>query len=376
MRKPKNVSLIASLIASALSTLLVAPLLTMASAGAATRATPLLVAAVPGSSSIYVVAARSCPSALCLDLERTDDLGASYAARTLPPVAGAPGSSTGTLKDLVFANVSDGYALEGTGTPRTLWVTTDGARSWHKQRVAAGSTIFSVTTSGSRLYAVVATCTGPADDRTCSDFRLGRSGLAGSHWSFALLPGTKLRYGTFDGTVAADGTHVWVSEQTQLSIVYSSTNAGESWRSRSELDLASVSGCALTAESASVLWAGCPTGMMESFYYSSDGGLTWRPVVQQGYSGTGGGFFAPVSATTAYLDYGETARNVFRVSAPSLRETHVGDLVCTDVASVAFTSESDGAAVCSKDSGTTLTTVLEVTSDGGAHWQSRSVPAA
>jgi hypothetical protein len=184
-----------------------------------------------------------------------------------------------------------------------------------------------------------------------------------------------LRLGTFDLRVAAVGKDVWVSEQTRYSVVYSSTNAGATWQSRGELNLGSVSGCALTAMSSSVLWAGCPTGMMESFFYSSNGGVSWRPVLQRGYSGTGGGFFAPVSATTAFLDYGESARNVFKVSAPSLRESYVGELECADVLSVAFVNASNGAAVCSKDSGTSMIQVLEVTSDGGARWHAQAIPA-
>ncbi len=347
-----------------------------AASGAATRATPLLIARVPQTASIYVVASRACASSPCLELERTDDLGATFSPRVLPPYSGAPGSSTGTLQRLSFANLDDGYILAGTNTPTTLYVTTDGARSWHARTIASGATIFSLTVTGTRLYAVVADCHGPSNRRSCADYRLARAGLGATAWTFVTLPSSSLKLGSFDGTVGADGDHVWISEQTRAALLYSSSNAGATWSARSEAGLGSVSGCALSVMSPTVIWAGCPTGMMESFFYSSDAGVTWRPVLQRAYAGTGGGFFAPVSTTTAYLDYGQTARNVYRVSAPSLRERAVGELDCASVVSSAFVNANDGAAVCSKVRGATMVEVLEVTTDGGSRWSERGLPAS
>lgn len=360
----------------AVASMLVATFATGASSATSTaNATPALVAGVPGTSLIYVVAAEPCSRALCLATLRTSDNGAHFTRVGSPPGAAERGEIAGTLDTLVFANRRDGYALVGANEPFALYVTTDGAQRWRRATVETGDSIYGITATAKWLYAVAARCHGQNSDQPCGDYRLARSSLAATTWSLRPLPSASLQLGTFDGTVAAYGVDVWISSQTHTTDVYTSDNGGVSYERRSEPKLGSVSGCHLTAMNARDLWAECPTGMMASFFFSSDGGASWRSVHQGQYGGTGGGFFAPVTASLAILDYGAQTHNIYHVVAPSLDQHYVGDLACANVLSEAFTSARDGLVVCTKSSATTTREVLEATSDGGATWRVRGIRA-
>ena len=82
-------------------------------------------------------------------------------------------------------------------------------------------------------------------------------------------------------------------------------------------------------------------------------------------SGTGGGYFDPVSGGLAYVDYGETPRNLYRLGDALGAAVHVGELKCAE-ATLAFINRSDGLALCTQNFSTWD---MKRTTDGGRTWQ-------
>ncbi len=89
--------------------------------------------------------------------------------------------------------------------------------------------------------------------------------------------------------------------------------------------MVSINGCGLDLVTPEDAWAQCPTGMLVSFFYSSDGGARWESVPQRPFAGTGGGFLAPTWNSLAYIDYGETPNNFYRVNMRDDAAVHVGE---------------------------------------------------
>lgn len=368
----KRLALAAALLASCLA-VATAPLF----AGAATRPAPApqMLAGVNGSSIVYVLSTSvhfdgtnpaMCHYQACYDLRRTNDNGSHFTTLKLPPIAYVHGALTGDLERLVFANSNDGYAILGTSTPSVLYVTMDGARSWHQEAIAPGFSIFDCTATRNKLYAVIARC---PKDMDCTDFRIARSSLAAVRWSTTPLPtsppGTGVGMGAF-------GSNVWLSRQSMATaLLLISHNGGRSFTRWSVPVLGSVVACSMTAMSATALWAQCPTGMAVSFFYSGDGGTRWNRIPVSQFMGTGGGAFDPVSSAVAYLDYGlsdtSSSDNLFRVTNDGRTMTAVGKLACDIANGLVFTNVTHGLAACDR-SNTGATTHLLGTSDGGATW--------
>jgi hypothetical protein len=333
--------------------------------------TPLLLARALGTRTVYVVGSGTCAKSTCLQLYRTNDGDTRYTLVAMPPVSAIANQGTGSLERLVFANASDGYALEGAPAPTSLYATTNGATTWHPVKIPTGDSVYGFTVTRNALYAVFAHCT--RANQACRDYRLVHSTLGATHWTGVSIPVAQFYDGGFVGTIGAAGGNVWLSEQpTGRPLLLISHNGGgtfaKSWPSR----LASVSGCNLTAESSQRIWAECPTGMMVAFHYSSDAGRGWANIPQTQFFGTGGGFFAPITETFAYIDYGGAVPNIYRINVPANRETPVGELACTNVASAVFVDILHGLAICVKSS---TRSYLERTEDGGATWQRVGLPS-
>lgn len=375
-------------VGSSVSRYLVAWLLVVAASGAALvpaaggssgrssgRWNPLLVAAVPGVPTWYVLAARNCGERVCLSLWRTSNDGSDFERVSAPPASTSSALDEGDLNRLVFSNERDGFALVGPSQDdEALYVTTDGARTWRRDQPAAGETVVAITATPSSLYATTARC-GTASGASCSRYELARRSLSASRWTLEALSSLGLAEGDSDAVPAVRGARIWFSEQSlSRSLVFASSDDGASFRVIDAPMLASVSGCGLSAWSARALWAQCPTGMMESFFHSTNGGATWARVPQQAYFGTGGGFFEPVSATLAFVDYGDDAHRVYRLSEPKGSEAAVGALDCSDVPSVAFADPTAAVAVCERVSGSSSRTLLEITTDAAARWRALAIP--
>ena len=152
----------------------------LAGASAGPVLVPLMEAGVAGSSTVYVVASaaypkgaapRACAPGPCLRLLRTNDDGAHFTSLHLPRIGYVEGDDTGDLNRVVFANARDGYAVLNTPGPSTLYVTTDGARSWHRETIATGAWIFGLVASHDELNTVLARC---STNGACTDFRFAR----------------------------------------------------------------------------------------------------------------------------------------------------------------------------------------------------------
>ena len=332
--------------------------------------TPVTLARVPGTSIVYVLGYDKCGSKRCLRLARTTDNGATFTVVTPPPVAGGTQVQYVNSYELVFANPKVGFAEVGLVSPSTFYVTFNGARTWQREKMPFGNRIEGFATTAKNVYAVTAKFEKKLNegDGGDKDYRLARSSLRSLHWSSTSIPHSNFTWG-FLGPLAAFGSHVWISEQRRHELLVRSHDFG---KTLSTLvlpypALGSVAGCALTATSTSTLWAQCPTGMQVQFYYSHDGGVRWTlidPVSQ--ISGTGGGYFDPVSPNLGYLDVGLLSDALYRITNDAHSTERVGTLKCDGVNPLVFTSEAEGLALCGGNDDPPSR--LFRTSNGGATW--------
>ena len=341
--------------------------------------TPVLLVRAGSSRYFYVVTTSGCHASVCLRMYRTNVDGTTFTRVSTPPVASDHGGTAGTTLDrIVFANVDDGYATVGTNSPSSLYVTTNGARTWRRVMRAKDLSI-SIAVTSSELFVTTVTC--QPRSIVCSQFTTRRASLAATQW--VTLPrlwktgaGTNETY--YGPSLAAYASTIWELQTGPRTYLWISHDRGRTFSRRSEKwpALVSVSGCILTPMSVVSLWAQCPTGMEESFWHSGNGGDTWSPVSPDSFQfmGTGGGAFDPITSQMAVLDFGSVARppDLYRVSGGGRRFTPVGEVRCFNASPMAFTSASDGLMMC----GLNVTTVLRRTNDGGATWVTVALPRA
>ncbi len=321
---------------------------------------PLRLVGVFGTPLVFVVSsyAVGCPVASCLRLQVTSDNGGHFSTLHPPPISPEPYDPLGNLVDLAFANREDGYALLNSPDHRLFYVTVNGAQSWHRVVVAPGFSIVQLSASRGVLYTVIARCS-PSG---CTNYHLGRSGLAARHWTTSTMPAVGLSIATY-------GPLVWGSTQpSSVALLYTSHDRGRTFTRSSERPLASANGCGLTATSATSIWAECSGGMLVDLVYSGDAGVHWVGIPTI-YSGTGGGAFDPVSGSLAYVDVGQVTRskNLYRINDQGRSVTAVGSLVCANANGLVFTDARHGLAACDRF-GTVSSTELLATSDGGSTW--------
>ena len=339
-------------------------------ASSSTPLRPLLIVKVPSTNVLYILGNVGCSTAACLHLVRTTTSFSSEVAVTLPPVSKVRGIASGSLGQVAFANSSDGYALDEVDGVTDLYVTRDGAKSWHRQTFARHDVVTRIVTTATSVILVAMQCSKQTNgDTGCSHYELLQSGLSGQHWRSSLVPNGSVTPWGFFGNPTAFATTVWLSEQFHHSLLLTSHNGGVTYATRRVADLISVAGCDLTATSLTTLWAECPTGMFASLFFSSDGGSTWTSLLGThglAFAGTGGGAFDPVSATLAYIDVGQVVKsgNIYRVTNHGRTVRSVGNLKCPNMLSLDFFNERDGLGVCSDYS----RTYFVRSSDGGAHW--------
>jgi hypothetical protein len=346
---------------------------------------PRMLVRVGSSPLVFVLGYATCTHKQCLELLRTDNNGTSFTNVSAPPVVDIKYSIAGTLDQLVFANAQDGYALvganggEGVNDGTELYATFNGARTWTREPLPAGDNLSRVAVSSDTLYGVTMHCATPSNgNERCTNYLLVHSSLAVTKWSSAALPnGDAFPSGGYVGNVAAFGSNVWLTEGAKWSLLVSSRNHGTLFTTFTPTfpALASIARCDLTAVSNSSLWASCPTGMQVSFAYTSDAGAKWTDVPTKQFSGTGGGYFDPVSSSLAYLDYGGP-RSLYRVNDSGRVMTKVETLQCSKVNSsvgaLVFTAAHSGLAICTPD-GLWSRARLEQTTNGGTTWR-RVVP--
>jgi photosystem II stability/assembly factor-like uncharacterized protein len=355
-----------------LTTLMTSLFVTVTSEAASTGAIPEILAHVPGSRTMYVVDLVGCEQVRCLRLFRTNVSAMKFSAVSLPLIASERGEPTGDLRGLDFVTATDGFALVGENYPIALYETTNGARSWQRVSVHTGESITGLAVTPRLIYAVTAHCSASGD--TCRDYHVDRSTLSAEHWTITPLPhsvAALVDSGDFNLDISAYKSDVWINEVTHAgSSIFTSHDEGVTYVASSANNLASVNGCGLTALSTTSLWAQCPTGMMESFFHSSNGGATWSNIVQKQFAGTGGGAFDPVSPTLAYLAYG-AMRPLVRISDAGAVATNLGRLDCSKVNSsinaLFFSDKDHGLALCLPGDSAKSAELLR-TSDGGSTW--------
>jgi hypothetical protein len=277
-----------------------------------------------------------------------------------------------------FANVSDGYAIVGTNDPTSLYATNNGARTWHKVTIQKGVTTLGLTTTLHEIYAITGIC---STKGSCHDYRIARSPLSANRWTSSPMPmGHSAKYGMWGFPYVPDafGNDVWISEQPPgPAVTFYSRDGGRSFRKLTTPKLGSVNSCALIPETAVALWADCPTGMQESFFFSKNAGVTWTSAPQQQFMGTGGGSFDPVSASLAFLDYGGPGPFV-RITTSPRKATTIGAPSCSKDSSIGdltFTNGRDGLSICSPNSSQAGVRLVK-SIDGGKKWLSVSLTSA
>ena len=294
-----------------------------------------------------------------------------------PPVSPERGGLGGTTLDrIVFANALDGYATTGASSPSTLYVTTDGARTWRRVMHASDLSISVVATSD-EIFVTTYTCRRPAI--ACGQYTTRRASLTARSW--VTLPrlwaiGTASGESYYGPSLAASGRTVWELQTGPRSSLWISHDDGRTF-ARVLLrfpELVSVAGCAITPMSTVSLWAACPTGMEESFWHSANGGASWSAAspARLEFSGTGGGAFDPVTPDVAMLDYGPDgpSPDLYRISGGGSGFSPIGEVRCLNADPIIFVDPSHGLMLCGLD----LTSSLRRTSDGGVTWVDVRLP--
>jgi hypothetical protein len=348
-----------------------------ASTTSSARVMPALLARAGTSNVVYILGTTGCGGARCARLYRSNSDATRFKRVNLPPLKDERGGiAESTLERLVFANPDDGFAFVAYGDfGVTMYATSNGARTWRDVERVKKSQL-DMYVSSSHIFLTSVHCV--PRTMNCTQFTTRRSSLAARKW--VTVPrlwktGTGPNDVYYGPAIASYGNVVWELESGP-DYWWTSDNDGRTFtRTRLRFpQLVSVSGCSLFPKTSLVLWAECPTGLEVSFWHSSDGGAVWSPVSQTQFSGTGGGAFAAVTRTVAYLDYGgvQGKDNFVRLSDGGRTATVVGELHCADV-TLLFTSTRHGLAVCT-DNYTSYS--LRETNDGGATWVTVALPRA
>jgi hypothetical protein len=326
---------------------------------------PSELVSIPGTSDVLVVGTVPCGTRSCVQLWRVGAGGRHLTPLAVPPSAraSAPGLVEGA--HLVFADVEHGYALAGEGGGS--WYTADGGLAWHPLPKGLSRALVAVVASGETFYGLLGSCTTMQDCR----YRLGRSAVTAPHWSSVPVPGAAgLVQGNID--LAASGPEVWLTFEPGSKPVLAKSHLGRPpFQEQPAPQLLGVVGCSLDPENADVVWAKCPTGMMVSWWRSTDGGAHFTHWWET--SGTGGNAFDPLSATVAYRYTG-----IGPGPAYVLQRTADGGASFTTVCKLfsgegstpqfVFSNQDDGYALGANEPGTPAFQFL-YTSDGGRQWR-------
>jgi photosystem II stability/assembly factor-like uncharacterized protein len=334
---------------------------------------PALLSRAGNTNVVYITASTGCAAERCLRLYRSNINASSFVKVTSPPVQGERGGRANTTLDqLIFATPKYGYALVGAYSESSMYVTTNGARTWRKV-ISDPDTFTTLVATSNEIYVTSVRCKPRSIE--CGQTTVRRSSFSAKHW--VTLPrlwrtGTGPKDVYYGPSVAAYGNNVWEVENTNKgTALWISHNRGRTFTPVMEKfpQLGAVVNCTLTPMSNVSLWAECPTGMEESFWHSSDGGLHWTDLFpDEQYSGTGGGAFAPVSSDVAYLDFGISlsGRNIYRITDGGERSSAVSERNCSSVYSLVFIGASRGLMVCNENYSTAY---LLRTINGGVKWR-------
>jgi hypothetical protein len=367
------------LIMLVLGTSLAAPLSSDSSAATslANSGWPLLIAPAHQQGLFYVLVSEPCGDTRCLHLYRTRDAVQSivqpplrYVPLVMPPYGRLARTPQGTVMAMVFVTQKIGYILEGNSEAQDLYVTTNGAHSWHRSPIPRGDTIWGLTATSTHLYALFLHCSFASDG--CNYMDLEHAPLRATNWR-----GVKIPFGNFYaqplGQVTGHGEMMMFAESSKDGErIYVSHNGGRTFVSSTHSKLKGSLGCSLLAEDVQRVWAVCASNTGETLHLSDDSGSSWSVFVRHPHDVTPSGIFAPTDTNNfAYFYTGAATRNIVRMNLGANREHIVGTLGCRSVASMNFLNVADGYAVCDLVNGATA---LDRTTNGGESWARISVP--
>jgi hypothetical protein len=197
----------------------------------------------------------------CIPLLATSaDEGEHWHQLANPPMRVGNGDlEHGTIGQMVFANSQDGWLFGP-----ALWVTHDGGRQWHKDRVHSAVEQLAVTND--TVWIVVRKC---EREGKCSPYRLLRAPLSSGRFRSVTLPRPLGRTGA-PSALAASGRTVAVlnarrpSTTNDSAILSLSTDDGDTWQDSTSPCLRDLGGH-LTVAAGSV-WSLCPTGSLAGVY--------------------------------------------------------------------------------------------------------------
>lgn len=319
--------------------------------------------------TVYVVAAAPCGDRTCDVLYQTSN-GTRFTRTGAPPILDAESVD---LTDFAFATSSNGIAVEATGFTRigqaaggtAAYLTTDGGARW--KRIAIPGIVRAIATDDGGYLALAGSC---ASEATCGTLRLEVAGAGPTLVWHAVGVVHDLEP---EVSLAADGPHVWVdgvrSRRVPTPVLLSSSDGGRTYLGRVVHLLDGVVPGALSATSASSLWARVPTGSLVAFFHSADGGAAWSPLRVGITSNTGGTAFDPVAGDLAYLAHGESTNELFRITGVDT-VTKIAKFPTVQTDALVFVTLREGLAVGNTSSG--IFELLE-TVDGGRHWSRASL---
>jgi hypothetical protein len=275
------------------------------------------------------------------------------------------GRLLGTLQEIVFATPLIGYAVEGSTEPEFLWVTTNGARTWHKVALPDDGLIYGLTTTGPHLYALIIEHHGIGP--CCTRFHLDHADLSATNWSGVSVAKGPNRVPSVLGEVTAVGENVFFSQQHgSEAVLYTSHNGGVTFQKSVHQNLASTSGCTLTGTTTKKVWAECSSDGHRSFHFSNNAGRAWFPYVRTHRYPKSVSFFATAGDGFSYFGIGAPTTIVYRINIGARRAHAIGSLDCSDVVSMLFMSGSHAYAICQNATGRF---VLDRSIDGAESWR-------
>ncbi len=267
---------------------------------------PLMLEPLGDTGAVLVLGTNECASHLCPQLWRVAGDGPSLTRLALPPGVNAtyPGSGEG-VRDIVFANKDDGYITAGDGDGEHSFFTSNGGRSWRPLPAELGGSLAGVVATDTTFYGFMSKCTTTEGLEYCS-YRLGRSPVGAPDWSTVPVPRAQhLLAGYISLDVYRNEAWIYMNQQTAgaAPVILKSVDGLPPFVDMAEPGLPSVTACGIALMAAAAAWVTCPTGMMVSWWRTTDGGhrfrLWWRT------AGTGGDTFDPVTSTVAYRYTGD-----------------------------------------------------------------------
>ncbi|MHB1446859.1 MAG: WD40/YVTN/BNR-like repeat-containing protein [Acidimicrobiales bacterium] len=309
----------------------------------------------------YVLGATGCAAASCTAVLRTRDGGRTWAG--IPAPALGVGSSTGDADEIRFADPTDGWVFGH----RVLQSTHDGGSHWSAVPLPGGGSIQSLAAGGGFVYALVIQGNG-ANPAPASLYRTP----AGTD-SWSVIAGTTVA-NAVTGVVVVHGSAIWTVVQTAAGASVFRAFSGGSWVTRS-LPCQGPSGQALAAvntqDMAVVCASGAAAGQQPKLVYSSaNAGSSWKAVGSAPQGGDTLGL-AMASTSTLVVSAASGASELYgsfdggKAWTTVEQDTSGGGLPWEDLG---FTDAAQGVVVEGQVGLTGASTHLYMTRDGGHSW--------